>query len=171
MPLPIAHGLLGASAVAALYPGPSYARGYRPFLVGVLLANAADLDFVLVFAFNSRNWHRGFTHSIVFALATFLLFALPLGRRRLQAAIAYGAAFASHAVLDYCTTKEGRGLELLWPFSRERLALGWWGLSEMPSKLSAVQILEAAAVEFALFTPLLLGVVVVRRKLTVKGSI
>lgn len=167
MPLPIAHGLLGASAVAALYPGPSYGRGYQPFLIGVLLANAADFDFLLVFALGSENWHRGFSHSIVFALVMFLMCALLLGRRRLLAAAAYGAAFASHAVLDYCTTKDGNGLELLWPFSTERLILGWWGLSEMPSKMSPVQILEALAVEFAVFTPLLLVVVLLRRKLTV----
>lgn len=167
MPLPIAHGLLGATAVAALYPGPSFARGYRPFLIGVVLANAADLDFLLVFAFNSKSWHRGFTHSISFALFTFFLLALLLGRRRFQPAIAYGAAFASHAVLDYCTTKDGGGLELLWPFSQERLMLGWWGLSEMASRLPLAKILEALVVETALFMPLLIGVVVVRRKLTV----
>ena len=166
MPLPVAHGLFGASAVAALYPA-LYVRGYRPLLVGFLLANAADFDFLLVFAFGSKSWHRGFSHSIVFALVIFLLCAFLLGKRRLQAATAYGAAFASHAVLDYCTTKDGSGLELLWPFSQERLILGWWGLSEMPSKMSPVQILGALAVEIALFTPLLLVVVLLRRKLTV----
>lgn len=162
MPLPIAHGLVGASAVAALYPGTS-SEGYRPLLIGALLANAADFDFLLVFIFNSQSLHRGFSHSLVFALLIFLLCVLLLGRRRFQAAIAYGAAFASHAILDCLTTKQGDGAELLWPFSEERFELGWWGLSEMPSKLPSGQILEALAVEFALFAPLLLGVVLLRR--------
>lgn len=169
MPLPIAHGLVGASAVAALYPGTS-SEGYRRLLLGALLANAADFDFLLVFIFDSENLHRGFSHSLVFALLVFLLCALLLGRQRLQAAIAYGAAFASHAILDCLTTKEADGAELLWPFSQERFELGWWGLSEMASKLPPGQILEALAVEFALFASLLLGVVLLRRKTAVNNN-
>lgn len=170
MPLPIAHGLIGATAVAALYPGPSTERDYRPFLIGVLLANAADFDFLLVFIFSSKSWHRGFSHSLGFALLIFLMWTLLLGKQRLQAAIAYSAAFGSHAILDWLTTKEGSGVELLWPFSQQRLLLGWLGLSEMASRLSPVQILQALAVEFALFAPLLLGVVLLRRKLAAKGN-
>ena len=170
VPLPIAHGLVGATAVAALYPGPLSKRGYRPFLIGALLANAADFDFLLVFIFHSKSWHRGFSHSLGFALLMFLMWTLLLGKRRLQAAIAYGAAFASHAILDWLTTKEGSGVELLWPFSQHRLMLGWRGLSEMASQLPPVQILQAVAVEFALFAPLLLGVVWLRRKLAANNA-
>ena len=169
VPLPIAHGLVGATAAAALYPGPLAERGYRPLFIGALLANAADFDFLLVFIFHSKSWHRGFSHSLVFALLIFLLFALLLGRKRLQAAMAYGAAFASHAILDCLTTKKGSGVDLLWPFSQDRLILGWWGLSEMPSQLSPVQVLQALALEVTLFAPLLLGVVLLRRKLAANG--
>jgi membrane-bound metal-dependent hydrolase YbcI (DUF457 family) len=67
MPLPIAHGLLGACVIAALYPKPTNRR-YIPLFIGALLANAADFDFLLVFIFHSKEWHRGFSHSIFFAL-------------------------------------------------------------------------------------------------------
>lgn len=155
MPLPIAHGLLGASLVAALHPRPW--RLHRlPLLAGALLANAADLDFILVFALGSRGWHRGFTHSLAFALAVCLIFVLSLGRRRVRAALAYGSAYASHAVLDYLTTLRGGGVELLWPFSPARLAFGRVGLSEVPSMMPPSGVLEFIAVELVLFTPLLL---------------
>lgn len=163
MPLPIAHGLFGASVIAWLHPQSAPNRKYRPLLIGALLANAADLDFLLVFVLQSKAWHRGFSHSIAFALLACAFFAVALGKSRFQVAIAYGLAFASHWFLDYLTTKEGGGVELLWPFSGERLRLGWWGLSEVPSKLTGVERLEALAVEFALFTPLLLAVVLLRR--------
>jgi inner membrane protein len=163
MPLPVAHGLLGASLVAALLPRPARGRYAIPLLVGALLANAADLDFLLVFALRSKAWHRGFSHSIVFALLVCALSALLLGKQRLKETLAYGLAFASHGIVDYVTSKEGGGVELLWPFTTGRLILGWWGLSEVPSRLTRVEILEALAVEFALFTPLLLAVVLWRR--------
>jgi len=134
-----------------------------PLLVGALLANAADLDFVLVFALDSRAWHRGFTHSLAFSLTVTLALALSLGARRLREAIAYGLAYASHGVLDFLTAKEGGGVELLWPFAADRLRLGWWGLSEVPSRLPVAGVLRALAVEIALFAPPLLAVILLRK--------
>src|SRR5215208_1928194 len=111
MPMPVAHGLVGATLAAALLPRAGR-RGYpRALLACALLANAADLDFVLVFAFHSRAWHRGFTHSLAFALALCLTFLFARAGRGARAAIAYGLAYASHALLDYATTREGGGLE------------------------------------------------------------
>jgi membrane-bound metal-dependent hydrolase YbcI (DUF457 family) len=162
MPLPIAHGLLGASLVAALHP-KSTGRLRLPLLLGALLANAADFDFLLAFALRSRAWHRGFSHSMSFALFVCLIFVLSLGRRRIREALTYGLAFASHGVLDYVTTKEGGGVELLWPFSPDRLAFGWMGLSELPSRLPAAEIVKWLIVETILFAPLLAFIVVVRR--------
>lgn len=164
MPLPVAHALVGASVVAALQHQWASPRTHLQMLIAVLLANAADLDFLLVYALGSKTWHRAFMHSLVFSLFVFVLLALWLGRRRVKTAVAYGIAFGSHAVLDFVTTKQGAGIELFWPFSEERVMLGWWGLSEWPSKLSARQIVEALALEFALFAPLLFVVVFLRRR-------
>ena len=161
MPMPISHSLVGASLVAALLPRrPRY---WLPLAAGALLANAADLDFLLVLLFRSRAWHRDFTHSLVFALAVFLCFLLVLGRARAREAAGYGLAYASHALLDFATTRAGGGLELFWPFSSDRLGLRWWGLSELPSRLPFAEILKSLSLEFVLFAPPLLFLVLLRR--------
>jgi membrane-bound metal-dependent hydrolase YbcI (DUF457 family) len=164
MPLPLAHALVGATAVAAMqHEGPSR-RTYAQLLIAALLANAADLDFLLVYLQGSKTWHRAFTHSLVFSLFVCVLLALWLGRRKLKTAMAYGIAFGSHAVLDFVTTKEGSGIELFWPFSEKRVMLGWWGLSEWPSRMTASQIIQALALECALFAPVLLTIMFLRRR-------
>jgi inner membrane protein len=170
MPLPIAHGLTGAALVAALHPSAA-GRRYRLALVaGALLANAADFDFALVWALRSKDWHRGFTHSLAFAAAAGLLFVLLLGRERLREAAAYGLAFASHGVLDWLTTKEGGGLELLWPATAERFGLRLWGLSEIPSRLPPSGVLKALLIELLLFAPPLALLLLLRRRARVRAS-
>jgi len=165
MPLPVAHGLLGASIVAAFHPHPVQRRYPLALFVGALFANAADGDFLLVFAFHNKSWHRGFTHSVTFALLAGLLTSLLLSKRRFRVALVYWLAFASHGVLDYMTSKVGGGVTLLWPFSSERMKLGWWGLSEMPSNLTAFEIMKALGVEFVIFAALFLSVTLLRKKL------
>jgi membrane-bound metal-dependent hydrolase YbcI (DUF457 family) len=164
MPLPFAHGLVGASVVAALHPRPAR-RHFAPLVLGALLANCADMDFALVALAHDRSYHRGFTHSLAFALAVCVAMLLAFGRARVREALAYGLAYASHSLLDYSTTKFGGGLELLWPFSAERFGLGVVGLSELPSLMPSVGILKAALLELLIFAPLLACVLLVRRRL------
>jgi membrane-bound metal-dependent hydrolase YbcI (DUF457 family) len=164
MPLPVAHGLVGATAVAAVLPREGTRRYYLSLLAGALLANAADLDFVLVFGLGWRGLHRGPTHSLFFALLVCLLFFAALGRRRAREAAAYGLAYATHALLDFSTTKYGGGLELLWPFSTERFGLRLFSLSELPSLVPSLQVLTWLCLEFALFAPPLLLVLWLRRR-------
>lgn len=165
MPLPVAHGLLGASIVAALHKKPTRIRYSLSLLAGALLANAADLDFLFVVGFQIKAWHRGFTHSIVFSLLICLLFLIILRKGPLRNAIAYGLAFTSHGILDYLTSKNGGGVELFWPFSRAKLILCWWGLSEVPSRLTWMEILQALALETVVFSLLLLVILLWRRSL------
>ena len=163
MPLPVAHSLVGAGLVAAVLPRrPRY---WAWLAAGAVLANAADFDFLFVFLFRSRAWHRGFSHSLVFALAVFVCFLLALGRARAREAVAFGLAYASHALLDFATTEVSisRGVELFWPFSADRLGLRWWGLSEAPSRMPAAEILKWLALEFVLFAPPLLLLILLRR--------
>jgi inner membrane protein len=170
MPLPVAHGLLGASIVAALHQKPTRIRYSMSLLAGALLANAADLDFLLVAGLKSKAWHRGFTHSIVFAFLICLLFLVILRNGQFRNALGYGLAFTSHGLLDYVTSKNGGGVELLWPFSTAKLTLGWWGLSEVPSRLTRMEILEALALETALFSLLFLAILLVRKSLAKRMS-
>jgi len=139
-------------------------------LAGALIANAADLDFLLVAGLKSKAWHRGFTHSIVFAFLICLLFLLTPGREQFRNALGYGLAFTSHGLLDYVTAKNGGGVELLWPFSTSKFTLGWWGLSEVPSQMTTVEILEALALEAALFSLLFLSILVLRKTLVKRMS-
>lgn len=162
MPLPFAHGLVGASVVAALHPRPDRRR-FAPLALGALLANCADLDFALVALARDRSYHRGFTHSLAFAFALCAVSVAVFGRARLREALAYGLAYASHVVLDYSTTKLGGGLELLWPFTPERFGLGLVGLSELPSGMPPGGVLRAALLELLIFAPVLACVLLVRR--------
>ena len=164
MPLPIAHGLLGASIIAAAHPQPRN-RHLLPIVMGIFLANAADADFLLVWVFHSKAWHRGFSHSIMLALIVGLGLMLSFGSQRIREALVYGVAFASHGIVDFLTTKEGSGVELLWPFSSARLGLRWFGLSEWPSRLPALGIVKAVAFEFLLFAPLLALTVYLRNRI------
>lgn len=168
--MPVAHGLLGASLVAAVLPREGARRYYLPLAAGAFLANAADLDFGLVFALHSRGWHRGFTHSLTFALAVGLVLFVSLGRRRAAKAVAYGLAYASHGLLDFATTKFGGGVQLLWPFTAERFALGWLGLSEIPSKAPPAEIARFFCVELAVFAPPFLALLLWRRRAAARES-
>lgn len=165
MPLPIAHGLGGASIVAAMHPKP-FRRYGLPLLVGAFLANCADLDFILVWAFHSRAWHRAFSHSLFFAFAVGAVAIILLGKTRIRETAAYGLAFMSHGILDYVTTKEGGGVELLSPLSYKRLKLGLVGLSEIPSRLTFMELLVAISLEVIIFAPLFIAVVFANGRLS-----
>ena len=161
--MPVAHGLVGAGVAAALHPRP-FARRCSALLVAAALANSPDLDFILVYAFHTRAWHRAFTHSLAFALAVSFCVLVALGWRRRAEVLAYGLAFASHGLLDWATTKVGGGVELLWPFTSERYALGAFGLSELPSRVSAGEILRYMIVEALIFVPPFLVAYLLRRR-------
>lgn len=161
--MPVAHSLVGAGLVAAVLPREGRAPYWVWLAAGAVVANAADLDFLLAFALGSRGWHRGFTHSLVFALVVFLCLLVALGRRRARVAAAFGLAYASHVLLDFATTFQGGGVELFWPFSTDRLGLRWWGLSELPSRLAPAEILKCLSLEFVLFAPPLLLLILLRR--------
>jgi inner membrane protein len=165
MPLPIAHGLLGASLVAAIHPKP-FERFYLPLVIGAVLANAADFDFGFSFFFGLKQWHRGFTHSIFFAFAVIAILMIWRGRKDFREALAYGLAYASHCLLDFATTRRGNGVELFWPFSIERLGLRWFGLSEIPSQVSASGVFTYIGVEFLIFAPVFALVFWRRKKMT-----
>ena len=169
MPLPFAHGLVGASVVAALHPRPTR-RHFAPLALGALLANCADLDFALVALAHDRSYHRGFTHSLAFSLALCVAMLVAFGRGRVREALAYGLAYASHAVLDYSTTKFGGGVELLWPFSAERFGLGLVGLSELPSRMPPGGVLKAALLELLIFAPVLACVLLAGRLMRPPGE-
>lgn len=100
----------------------------RLMVLGMLCAMLPDLD-VISFHFgvpyDSVFGHRGWTHSIPFALMTGCLFsalAKPLQTTRWKAFVFLSLATFSHGVLDAMTTG-GHGVAFFWPFSDERYFL------------------------------------------------
>lgn len=99
---------------------------FRLFMLAAVLSILPDID---VIAFNlgipyASPWgHRGFTHSIAFALILSIFFAFFKNKiiaRPITIFIVCFIACVSHAVLD-AMTNGGLGVAFFWPFSHERI--------------------------------------------------
>jgi len=98
----------------------------KPLLIaGVICSVLPDADcfgFILRIKYESQFGHRGFTHSIVFALAIALLWTWRnkelLASRRTVFFYTFLCGL-SHPLLD-AMTNGGLGVALLWPYSNER---------------------------------------------------
>mgnify|MGYP002854700445 CR=1 FL=1 len=150
---PLTQGVLGAALPQATASKGRYAASAG--LLGFLAGMAADLDVLIRSATDPLlflEYHRQFTHSLVFipigGLVCALILHRLLGRRRglsfQQSWLFCTLGYATHALLDACTTY---GTMLFWPFSDQRIA---W---------NTISIIDP------LFTvPLLLAVVLAARK-------
>jgi inner membrane protein len=102
----------------------------RLALVACIASVLPDVDAIGYWAgipYDSPLGHRGFTHSLFFALAVALIAAAVLSRRAVPAALAFGVVFvaaASHGLLD-AMTSGGRGITFFSPFSQARFHLPW----------------------------------------------
>ena len=123
---PISQGALGAVASQVVPGGREKLRAVA--FLGCIAGLAPDLD---VFISSSSDpllfleYHRQFTHALLFIPVGAALVALPLHpfvRRSLQPRQTYLACllgYATHGLLDACTSY---GTQLLWPFSDVRVA-------------------------------------------------
>ena len=149
---PLTQGVLGASLPQSLGKARDAASAG---LLGFLAGMSADLDVLIRSTTDPLlflEYHRQFTHSLIFipiggVLCALLLHAL-IGRRRglrfRQTWLFCTLGYATHALLDACTTY---GTMLLWPFSEQRFA---W---------NTISIIDP------LFTlPLLVGVLLAAKK-------
>ena len=124
---PLTQGVLGASLPQSTANKSEVAvAGLLGFLAGM----SADLDVLIRSSTDPLlflEYHRQFTHSLVFIPIGGLLCAMVLyfaiGRRRelsfLRTLKYCTAGYATHALLDACTTY---GTMLFWPFSDMRVA-------------------------------------------------
>ena len=109
----------------------------RVLLLGCLFAIAPDIDvigFKLGVSYYSPWGHRGFTHSIAFALFCGLLATFYLrhpGTHRMVAFLFLVLSMFSHGLLD-AMTYGGLGIGLWWPFSDDRVFLPWRHLPVSP---------------------------------------
>ncbi len=146
---PLTQGTLGAALPQASTSGRlAGSAGLLGFLAGM----AADLDVLIRSSTDPLlflEYHRQFTHSLIFipiggAICALVLHQL-LGRRRglslAQSWLFCTLGYATHAVLDACTTY---GTMLLWPFSDQRFA---WNTISIIDPLFTLPLL--AAVIFA----------------------
>ena len=153
MPLPIAHGLVGASLVALIHPLAKIKnKKWKALLWGFLLANSPDLDFAFAFLFGWKNFHRGISHSLFFALLIGALIFVFLQRKNWQIPLAYALAFLSHTLLDFIASSEG-AVRLLTPFDNGKYALGWFGFSELTRGLIISDMLRFSIIETLIFVP------------------
>jgi len=140
MPSAFAHALVGSSLASLLPEGKQRIAAIA--LLGALAA-APDLD-VIAFRFGipyeHALGHRGFSHSLFFALLCGLA-SLPLWRRFLRrragvAAALTFAAMASHGLLD-TLTDAGFGVGLLLPFESTRYFAPWRPIETSPLSVYA----------------------------------
>ncbi len=106
-------------------------------ITGMLAAILPDLDviaFKLGIAYESALGHRGFSHSIVFAMLVASVLSLFHARLRSSAVVCWlFIAFAtlSHGLLDALTTG-GLGVEFFWPLTEERYFFPWQFIQVSP---------------------------------------
>lgn len=168
MPMPLAHGLLGAT-VAVVATGRRTTPGlWRVLVAGAVLGVCPDFDYLLnIVPGLGGGWHHSFTHSFTFALVAGLTGAA-LTRDLSRAWVAACAlAVLSHTLLDFALT-ESRGVELFWPLSARRFRLmipnpidySWRHASLRATALDVAQI---CAYEFMLFAPTCAAALLYRR--------
>lgn len=103
--------------------------GNKAMLWGAIAGTIPDLDVLAnpwLDTVQELNWHRSFSHSLLFALMASPLLALLLRRLYPKSAVLFKdwfwlffLGFVTHALLDCCTTW---GTQLFWPFSRQGIA-------------------------------------------------
>ena len=122
---PLSQATLGAAAAQSLIKKSDLAR---IALIGALAGMAPDLDVLIQSSTDpllQLEYHRQFTHSLIFIPVGALLCAIafwPFMRRHMSFKAIWLTAlagYATHALLDACTTY---GTLLLWPFSHARIA-------------------------------------------------
>lgn len=179
MPSPIAHTLAAYTTLVSLEPSLVSNREKNSLALGsaFVFGSLADADFIVAhFTTATYLHHHYFSHSIPFVLAftAFCWIALKLLRRPSPAKWAglFGAAYASHLLLDYLT-EDGSfpyGIPLLWPMTSQHFVApvtifysihrGTWQAIFSPENL------QALLMELAVMIPItLLAVFIARRRL------
>lgn len=161
MPKFIAHGLMGATIIAALHPRP-FVNRWAPMLLGAALAISPDLDHLPEWILGITNFHRGMTHSIIFSGLVALALAFLFRMRDWWSVAAFALAYASHAFADAFFSTEG-GVQLLWPLSDEYYGFGLTDILELPFGHSIDEVLRWVFLEVIIFLPVFLIAVAVRR--------
>lgn len=128
---PLTQGLVGAAAAVAVKSKKDAHAVAPAVLFGALGGMAPDLDILIRSSTDpllALEYHRHFTHSFIFipfgaficACLSYLVFARILHVRFRTVWLWCTAGYATHALLDLCTSY---GTQLLWPFTNHRFSL------------------------------------------------
>lgn len=125
MPLPIAHGFVGASLCKAWPKRHLVVDSKKLLLIAAFISIAPDFDFVFVWILRwGWYWHRGFSHSLAFAFVLGLA-GCAMARSLVPSSfLVFSSAALTHGLLDFLTTRHAMGVELFWPISNHRFAAG-----------------------------------------------
>jgi membrane-bound metal-dependent hydrolase YbcI (DUF457 family) len=162
MPLPIAHGLIGASIVGLIHPKAGL-KNWLPLAVGFVLGNAPDFDFAFEWFLGWRGFHRGFFHSLFFAFLVAGMIFFLLRRQHWRIPLAYSLAFLSHTILDYSCSSRG-AVRILIPFDNEVYGLGLISFSELKRGLIWSDMLHFTQIEIIIFVPLFALLLFIKHK-------
>jgi inner membrane protein len=131
----LTHAVVGLGLARLFAQRPMHRRFWD---LAVLLPMLPDLDvitFNLGIPYESPWGHRGFTHSLLFALITGIIVSSLTWRIfRVPWWDLTGFFFllvASHGILD-AFTNGGEGIEFFWPFSTERFFFPWHPIHVSP---------------------------------------
>ena len=141
MPTVITHGLV-AAALGKIFTGARMPARFWLLSAGCAMLPDAD---VIAFSFGFRSGHplghRGFSHSLLFALAlacvvVFAAFRQIEPQRSRLALIAYFfVVTASHGALD-ALTDGGSGVAFFWPLDNTRYFFPWRPVEVSPISVS-----------------------------------
>ena len=149
---PVTQGTLGA--VAAQNSNRNNKHLAIATLLGFLGGLAPDLDILIQSEHDPLlflEYHRQFTHALIFipiggtlcAALCHLLFARWLGMQFRQTWLYCTAGYATHALLDACTSY---GTQLFWPFSNMRVAWSTMSIIDPLFTLPLLSFVVLAAV-------------------------
>ncbi|MCG9682887.1 metal-dependent hydrolase [Vibrio sp. Isolate23] len=152
---PLTQGLIGAAL-------PQSVCDKKHLLVagglGMLAGMSPDLDVLIRSSSDPLlflEYHRQFTHSLLFipfgsllcALVLHWIFSRRCGLAFGQSWLYCALGYSTHALLDACTSY---GTQLLWPFSQERYA---WNMVSVVDPIFTLPIFICLAVTFRKRTP------------------
>lgn len=133
----VGHGVLAFCAAGGLFPRLSK-RFWITAVVCSILPDFDTVGFSYGIAYNSFLGHRGFTHSLLFALLlapVAVRLAVPAAKRFsrewLVLTVFFFAVTASHGFLD-AMTNGGLGIAFFSPFVMTRYFLPWRPLAVSP---------------------------------------
>lgn len=165
MPLPIAHGIVGASVLLAWREPKDKLSLWQTLVLGAALGILPDTDLAFVWIL---DWgvmaHGAMTHSILFAICVGIAVAAWRGEertRRLREGLIFTSAVLTHGVLDMLVRKDFGGAALYWPFSDEKLRFGLFDYfafypGSEPLETVLWRALQISTYEAVLFAPCLL---------------